>query len=76
MRFIDQLKRTINTGQSRAIILTGNVYDLFFDGEKYVPLIEYLSKLCRVEPSGSRRGITQLLYKLNNPVECHGDYTE
>jgi len=74
--FIDQLKRIINTGQSRAIILTGNVYDLFFDGERYVPLIEYLSKLCRVEPSGNHRGITQLIYKLNNPVECVGDSSE
>lgn len=76
MSFIDELKNVINTGQSRVIILTGNVYDLFFDGERYVPLIEYLSKLCQAQQSGNRRGITQLLYKLNNPVECRGDIFE
>ena len=74
--FIDELQKVINTGQARVIILTGNIHDLFYDGEKYVPLLEYLSAKCTSESTGKRRGITQLLYKLNNPIECRGDRDE
>ena len=75
MSFIKKLKKVINTGQARVIILTGNIHDLFYDGKSYVPLLEYLSSQCQVKPAKGNgddlptRGITQLLYKLNNPVE-------
>lgn len=74
--FISELKKTINTGKARAIILTGNVYDLFFDGESYVPLLEYISKKCEVKSTETRKGLTQLLHKLNNPIECRGNEEE
>ena len=37
--FFSQFARIINSGQARSIILAGNVNDLFFDGEAYVPIV-------------------------------------
>lgn len=74
--FVRKLKRVINTGQARVVILTGNIHDLFFDGNKYVPLLEYLSSECQAKPISNSRGITQLIYRLNNPIECRGDQEE
>ncbi|MEZ6088752.1 MAG: hypothetical protein R3C05_12155 [Pirellulaceae bacterium] len=36
--FFSQFARIINSGQSRAVVLAGNIHDLFWDGEAYVPL--------------------------------------
>lgn len=72
MRFLRKLKEVMNQKQSRAIVLTGNIHDLFFDGEKYVTLIECLSKNLVAESSSISKGITQLVYKLNNPIEIRG----
>jgi hypothetical protein len=66
--FINQLKKIINTGQSRSIILTGNVYDLFFDGNAYVPLLDYLSSQLKSKATPNSKGIAQLTYELNSPV--------
>lgn len=76
MTFISKLSRIINTNQARSVILTGNVYDLFFDGSGYVPLIDFLSSSYKVEPSDKRNGITQIIYEVNNPVKTIGDRTE
>lgn len=70
------MKRVINTGQARVIILTGNIHDLFFDGKNYVPLLEYLSSECQAKSTSNSRGITQLIYRLNNPIDCRGDKKE
>ncbi len=32
----------INSGQARSIIVSGNINDLYFDGEKYVPIVPFL----------------------------------
>jgi hypothetical protein len=76
MSFIRSLKKIINSGQSRSIILTGNVYDLFFDGTKYVPLMQFLSSQCKAEPSNGTKGITQVLFELNHPIEITGPCIE
>ena len=68
MDFLNRLKRIINTGQSRSIILTGNVYDLFFDGQSYVPLLDYLCSKLKSSALPGRKGIAQLTYELNSPV--------
>ena len=79
MSFLTELTRIINTGQSRSVILTGNIYDLFYDGKKYVPLLEYLSTRYKSEPkkgddpSQGTKGITQLVYELNNAIEVRGN---
>jgi ATPase family associated with various cellular activities (AAA) len=60
--FFSQLARTINAGQSRSIILAGNVNDLYFDGKSYVPLVPYLLEKTRID------GLIQIVYELNGPV--------
>lgn len=60
--FFSRLARIINSGQSRSIILSGNVNDLYFDGQQYVPLTQFLLERTRVG------GMIQIVYELNGPV--------
>ncbi len=65
--FYGHLARIINAGQSRSILLTGNVYDLFFTRQNraegsYEPLIPFLCDKCSVP------GMTLLVYELNGPI--------
>lgn len=60
--FFSNLARMINSGQARSIIVSGNVNDLFFDGEKYVPIVPFLLVKTRVP------GIIHVVYELNGPV--------
>lgn len=61
-KFFSQLARMINAGQSRSIILSGNIYDLYFDGQQYVPIVPFLTAKTRVG------GILQVVYELNGPI--------
>lgn len=72
MSFVKSLKKIVNSGQSRSIVLTGNVYDLFFDGTSYVPLLSFLSSQCKANPENGKKGITQVLFELNHPIELEG----
>lgn len=76
MSFVKSLKKIINSGQSRSIVLTGNVYDLFFDGTSYVPLLSFLSSQCKANPENGKKGITQVLFELNHPIELEGSSTD
>jgi SpoVK/Ycf46/Vps4 family AAA+-type ATPase len=60
--FFSQLARIINSGQSRSIVISGNVYDLYCDGREYVPLIQFLQTKTKVP------GVIQVIYELNGPV--------
>jgi hypothetical protein len=60
--FFTRFARTINSGQSRSVVLAGNIHDLFWDGEAYVPLIPMVCKKARV------KHIIQLVYELNGPI--------
>ncbi|MBN2021254.1 MAG: ATP-binding protein [Pirellulales bacterium] len=60
--FFTTLARLLNSGQSRSVVLCGNVYDLFFNGTEYVPLIPFLCQ------KASAPGILQLVYELNGPI--------
>jgi hypothetical protein len=60
--FYGQLARIINSGQARSIILSGNIYDLYFDGKNYVPLIPFLT--AKTESPG----LIQVVYEINGPV--------
>ena len=74
--FFSRLARVLNSGQSRSVLLTGEVHDLFHaggggeieSGEEpgYVPLIDFLTRRCQVP------GITQLVYELNGPIRLVG----
>ncbi len=57
-----ELARTLNSGQSRSVLLFGPTHDLYFDGQSYVPLVPFLTKRCEVP------GIVQLVYELNGPI--------
>lgn len=66
--FYRQLARMINAGQSRSILLYGNVHDLFFvrgNGEnpgQYAPLVTFLSEKWQVP------GVVRIVYELNGPI--------
>lgn len=61
-KFFSQLARIINAGQSRSIILSGNIYDLYYDGTQYVPIVPFLTTKTHVS------GIIQVVYELNGPI--------
>ena len=52
----------INSGQARSIIISGNVNDLYFDGDKYVPIVQFLLSKTRIQ------GIIHVVYELNGPI--------
>ena len=60
--FYIKFARILNSGQSRSVVFHGNVYDLFWDGEEYVPLIALLLK--KTAPAG----LIQIVYELNGPI--------
>lgn len=69
MESIQSIREIINHNQSRSIIVSGSVYDLFFDGKDYVPLVECLSARLKPVQTPNHKGIIQLICKLNNPIE-------
>ncbi len=60
--FFTRFARILNSGQSRSVVLCGNIYDLFSDGDSYVPLIPFV---CKKAKAG---GVIQLVYELNGPI--------
>ena len=60
--FFRQLAGILNSQQARSVILSGNVYDLFFDGDKYVPLIPFVSGKSAVD------GLVRIVYEQNGPI--------
>ncbi len=65
--FYVKLAKILNSGQSRSVILCGNVYDLFYNGREHVPLVSFLADKCR------SRGIVRIVYELNGPVRILDD---
>lgn len=60
--FFTRFARMLNSGQARSVILCGNIYDLFWDGQDYVPLIPFLTRKSQAD------GVIQLVYELNGPI--------
>jgi len=60
--FFSQFARIVNSGQSRSVVLCGNIHDLFWDGKEYVPLIPFLCTKARTD------GLIQIVYELNGPL--------
>jgi hypothetical protein len=58
--------RIINSGQSRSLVLTGNITDLFYcDGDEpggYVPLVDLLVNHWAI------KGSLLVIYELNGPI--------
>jgi len=68
--FLRQAGRALNSGQSRALIFSGNVYDLFAaDNSSYVPLLDFLTEKWALP------GKIVISYELNGPVhfQCKED---
>ena len=63
--FYSQLARMINSGQSRSIVVSGNIHDLYFDGQGYVPIITFLKNKL------TSPGLVQITYELNGPVRLN-----
>lgn len=72
MNFLTKLTNVINTGQSRSVILSGDIHDLFFDGTNYVPLIDLLISRYKVKSTDCQKGITQIVFRNNNPITVIG----
>lgn len=72
--FVRTLGRAINAGQSRSIVVTGNVEDLFFlpdesaVGGTYVPLVDCFAAAWR-----DVAGVMLLRYELNGPIRFERD---
>ncbi len=63
--FLKRVGRTLNSGQSRTVILSGNIYDLFFlEGEPghYVSLIDFLCKKWDLPDR------ILIVYEINGPI--------
>lgn len=65
--FVRRAARVLNSGQTRSLLLTGNVHDLFHvpepdDRRRFQPLLELLVSRWRVS------GRIVLVYELNGPV--------
>ncbi|HBJ37497.1 MAG TPA: hypothetical protein DDZ51_22630, partial [Planctomycetaceae bacterium] len=60
--FFSRLARIFNSGQSRCVVLHGNIHDLFWNGSKYVPLISFLKEKTEIA------GIIRLVYERNGPI--------
>lgn len=71
--FFESLKEVLNSGQSRSLMLHGNIDDLFFDGKNYVPLIEFLATRCNAPKPKDRKGIIQVIYEVNKPIRLYGN---
>lgn len=60
--FYKTYAQILNSKQSRSVILCGNVHDLFFDGNDYVPLLNFLTERAK-HPQ-----LIQVVYELNGPI--------
>ena len=65
--FFTDLVEILNSDQSRSVILSGNVYDLFYNGQEYVPLIPFVSEKSKT------KGLIRLVYELNGPIRVLDD---
>ena len=65
--FYSQIARVINSGQSRSVVVAGDIHGLYYSPDakqrpSYVPLVDFLCDKCSIE------GITILVYELNGPI--------
>lgn len=60
--FWSDLRTILNSKQSRTVVVSGNIHDLFWDGAKYVPLVQYMKD--KAKPVG----YIQIVLELNGPL--------
>ena len=65
--FFGNLAEILNSEQSRCVIVSGNVHDMFFDGKEYVPLIPFIADKTETQ------GLIRIVYELNGPIRILDD---
>ena len=65
--FYAEMAAILNSEQSRSVVVSGNVYDLFEAGDEYLPLIPYLTHKSKTD------GLIRIVYELNGPVRILDD---
>jgi AAA+ superfamily predicted ATPase len=65
--FFSKLAAILNSDQSRSVIVSGNVYDLFPTGDDYLPLIPFLTHKSKTV------GLIRIVYELNGPIRIVDD---
>ncbi len=65
--FFTRLAEILNSDQSRCVILSGDVHDLYFNGQEYVPLIPFISEKSKTQ------NLIRLVYELNGPIRVLDD---
>ena len=66
--FLSRLGKIGNKKESQSVILYGNVYDLFFDGEQYVSLLSFLKNKWNIP------GYIQVVYEVNQPIRFSNEF--
>ena len=64
--FLARMGRVLNSRQARTVVVTGNIYDLYYlepEG-KYVSLIDFLVTKWNVP------GVILIVYEINGPLRC------
>lgn len=65
--FFRQLAAIFNSNQSRSVILSGNVYDLFPADDEYVPLLPFVTEKTQTT------GLIRVVYEQNGPIRILDD---
>lgn len=65
--FFRQMAAIFNSNQSRSVILSGNVYDLFAIGDDYVPLLPFVTEKTKTD------GLIRIVYEQNGPIRILDD---
>jgi hypothetical protein len=71
--FWGNMGRIINSGQSRSIVLSGDITDLFYlpDEDRYVPILDFL--VCGWGGEEVRKHFIRVVYELNGPIRFLDD---
>ncbi|MCA9211763.1 MAG: hypothetical protein KDB27_01765, partial [Planctomycetales bacterium] len=65
--FFSNLAEILNSQQSRCVIVSGNVHDMFFSSDGYVPLIPFIAEKTKTN------GLIRIVYELNGPIRILDD---
>ena len=62
LTFFPRLASIFNSEQSRSVILSGNVYDLYPAGNEYLPIVAFLTEKAEID------GLIRVVYEQNGPI--------
>ena len=62
LTFFPKLASIFNSEQSRSVILSGNIYDLYPVEDEYLPVISFLTKKSETD------GLVRIVYEQNGPI--------